>query len=130
MTDKSEELDVMFYQLILSMQASAMQYLGKVMNQITGKIERNLEAARLNIDMLEMVQRKTEGNLSEQEKKLLDHVLYELRINYVDEQGKGEDTDETDAAPEATAEGAEQPSEGDETGAADENPEDSGEKTG
>ena len=99
MTDKIDDLDVMYYQLVLSMQASAMQHLGKVMSPITGKIERNLDAARFSIDMLEMLQRKTTGNLSTEEKRLLDHVLHDLRLNYVDEVGKK-------ASPDQTAEGA------------------------
>ena len=103
MTDNSNNLDVMFYQLILSMQASAMQHLGKVASQLTGKIERNLDAAKYSIDLLEMLQRKTDGNLTDDEKKMLDHVLYELRLNYVDEVNKGETPDETDEQKEPTA---------------------------
>jgi hypothetical protein len=89
MTDTNDQIDVMFYQLILSVQASVMQHLGKVMSPLTGKVERNLEAARYSIDMLEMLQRKTEGHLSEQEKRLVEHVLYELRLNYVEEVKQG-----------------------------------------
>lgn len=100
MTDKTDNPDVMFYQLVLSLQASAMQQLGKVMSPITGKVERNLEAARYSVDLLEMLQRKTTGNLSDDEKKLLDHVLYELRLNYVEEAGKGETAEQTDSASE------------------------------
>lgn len=90
MAEKSDDIDVMYYQLVLSIQASVMHHLGKVMSPITGKIERDLEAARYSIDMLEMLERKTSGNLSAEEKKLLDHVLYELRINYLEESGKGD----------------------------------------
>ena len=98
MTDNHDNLDVMFYQLVLSLQASSMQHLGKVMSQVTGKIERNLEAAKYSIDMLEMLQRKTANNLGEEEKKLLDHVLYELRMNYVDEANKKDDPETAEAA--------------------------------
>ena len=95
MTDRAEDLDIMYYQLVLSMQAATMQHLGKVMSPVTGKVERNLEAARYSIDMLEMLQRKTVGNLSSDEQKLLDHVLHELRLNYLDETGKGAGTDQS-----------------------------------
>jgi hypothetical protein len=88
MTDRAEDLDIMYYQLVLSMQAATMQHLGKVMSPVTGKVERNLDAARYSIDMLEMLQRKTVGNLSPDERKLLDHVLHELRLNYLDETTK------------------------------------------
>ena len=90
MTDKTDDLDVMYYQLVLSIQASTMQHLGKVMSPMTGKVERNLDAARYSIDMLDMLQRKTAGNLTSEEQKLLDHVLHQLRLNYLDEAGKGD----------------------------------------
>ena len=104
MSDRAEDLDILYYQLVLSMQAATMQHLGKVMSPVTGKVERNLEAARYSIDMLEMLQRKTVGNLSSDEQKLLDHVLHELRLNYLDETNKGAGTGQTstkDNAPEA-----------------------------
>lgn len=101
MTEKPDDLDVMYYQLVLSMQASAMQHLGKVVSQVTGKVERNLEAARYSIDMLEMLKRKTAGNLSDEEGKLIEHVLYELRLNYVDESAKGDVADSPSEAAES-----------------------------
>jgi hypothetical protein len=70
--------------LIMSHEAAAMQFMGKVAGQ-DGKIERNLEMARYAIDTLAMLQEKTAGNLSDDEKRLLDHVLYQLRMNFVDE---------------------------------------------
>jgi hypothetical protein len=85
MNQQDEEYDIAFYQLVWSMQAAAWQQMGKVASVVTGKMERDLDQAKNSIDMLEMIQRKTKGNLNEQEKKTLDHVLYELRMNYVDE---------------------------------------------
>jgi len=70
--------------LIMSHEAAAMQFLGKVAGQ-DGKIEQNLDMARYAIDTLAMLQEKTAGNLTEDEKRLLDHVLYQARMNYVDE---------------------------------------------
>jgi hypothetical protein len=98
MTDNQPELDVMFYQLILSMQASVMQHLGKVMSPMSGDIERNLDAAKYSIDILDMIKRKTEGNLSDDESKMLEHVLYQLRMNYVEEVKKGDDAGKPDEA--------------------------------
>lgn len=92
MTENTPQLDPQLYQLILSLHAGAMQQMGKVASPLTGKVERDLAAARTTIDMVDMLRRKTEGNLSGDEKKLLDRVLYELRMNYVDESRKG-DTD-------------------------------------
>ena len=84
MTDELN-VDIQFYQLVLSLQAQAWQSLGKVASPLTGKIERSMEQAKFAIDMLEMLQRKTEGNLVEEETQMLKHSLYELRLNYVDE---------------------------------------------
>lgn len=79
---------ILFSQLILSFQASAMQQMGKIMNPFTQKIERDLSQAKMSIEMLAMIQEKTKGNLAEEESRLLDRVLFELRMNYVDEVNK------------------------------------------
>ena len=75
----------MFLGLIHSFQAAAMQQMGKTMNPFTEKIERDLMQARLSIDMLEMLQERTSGNLTGEESRFLTHVLTELRLNYVAE---------------------------------------------
>jgi hypothetical protein len=59
--------------------------MGKTMNPFTEKIERDLMQARLSIDMLEMLQERTSGNLTGEESRFLSHVLTELRLNYVAE---------------------------------------------
>ena len=80
-----EKLDPYFFQLVISLQGGAMQQMGKIASPMTGKIERNLDMAKSSIDMLGMVKEKTEGNLTDEEKQLIEHALYELRLNYVDE---------------------------------------------
>lgn len=74
-----------FVQLVITFQAAAMQQMGKLQNPITKKVERNLDQAEFSIDMLEMLREKTKNNLTENEKKFLEHTLYELRMNYLDE---------------------------------------------
>ncbi len=85
MNETGEKMDSHFFQLVISLQGGAMQQMGKIASPLTGKIERNLDLAKNSIDMLAMIRDKTEGNLSEEERKLIEHVLYELRLNYVDE---------------------------------------------
>ena len=85
MSETTSDVDVLFYQLVISLHASAMQQMGKVANPVTGKVERNLKLASNTIDMLDMLQRKTQGNLNEDEARTLERTLYELRLNYVDE---------------------------------------------
>ncbi|NLG35006.1 MAG: DUF1844 domain-containing protein [Lentisphaerae bacterium] len=76
--------DNMFQGLVISLAAATMQHLGKTMNPVTQKIEKNLEAAQGTIDMLDMLEAKTKGNLDEAEAKLLKGVLAELKLNYVE----------------------------------------------
>jgi hypothetical protein len=75
----------LFLGLVQSFQAAAMQQMGKVLNPFTEKIERDLAHAKLSIEMLEMLRTRTEGNLTGQEARFLNHVLTELRLNYVAE---------------------------------------------
>ena len=72
-----------FSLLVISLVSQARICLGDLDNPMTKKKQLDLEAAKHHIDMLEMLDAKTSGNLSEQEKKLLDSVLYELRMRYV-----------------------------------------------
>jgi len=87
----------MFLALIHSFQSSAMQQMGKVPSPFSGQIERDLEQARLSIDMLEMLEERTSGNLTGEEARFLKHVLTELRLNYVSE--KDEDSKRAPAPP-------------------------------
>ncbi|MBN1212923.1 MAG: DUF1844 domain-containing protein [candidate division Zixibacteria bacterium] len=90
MNEQNEAYDMHFFQLVFSLQAGAMQQMGKIASSLTGKVERDLNLAKASIDMLDMLQRKTEGNLSPDEKRLIEHTLYELRLNYVEEVKKGD----------------------------------------
>ena len=64
------------------------------MNPVTNQIERNLEQAKNMIDILGMLDAKTKGNLNDNEQRLMEHVLFELRMNYVDELKKDETSEE------------------------------------
>jgi hypothetical protein len=73
-----------FSTLVLSLATSAMVHLGLVPDPEGGETpEKNLALAQQTIDTLEMLQHKTQGNLDEDEAKLLQSVLYELRMSYV-----------------------------------------------
>ena len=77
--------ELLFLHLVSMFQFAAMQQMGKLPNPVTGKIERDLEQARLSIDMIEMLHAKTAGTRTADESELLDKVLFELRMNFVDE---------------------------------------------
>lgn len=74
----------MFQGLVISLAAATMQHLGKTLSPVTKKIEKNLPAAQSTIDMLDMLEAKTKGNLGEAEAKLLKSILAELKLNYVE----------------------------------------------
>jgi len=101
--DQHEKHQILFSQLVLMFHAAAMQQMGKLKNPMTDKIERDLGAAQGSIDILEMLRTKTRGNLDVDETRLLDQVLRELRLNYVDEANKKE------PAPPPAAEGPQNP---------------------
>jgi hypothetical protein len=65
-----------------------MVFLGKVRNPVTDKVERDLVGARALIDLLAELEEKTEGRLEDDEKKMLQKALTELRLNYLDEMSK------------------------------------------
>ena len=106
----AEEKGSLFMQLVLMFQTAAMQQMGKVINPLTQKIEKDLSQAKFSIDMLGMIEEKTKGNLSDEEKKILDHILFELRMNYVDEVEKEKKTTEEKAAAQEEAKEEKKPS--------------------
>ncbi len=79
----------LFLQLVLGLQQAAMVALGKLMNPMTSKLDRNLEAARNTIDTLAAIEARTRGNLESDEQRVLTQVLTDLRLNYLDEVKKG-----------------------------------------
>ena len=104
-------IDGYLFRLIATFEAAAMQQMGKIAHPLTGEIEVDLQGASDSVEMLAAIHRKTQGNLNEDEKRLLDHVLYQLRMNYVDvaaEQAKKADGDEDAAVPEPVTDGAEE----------------------
>jgi hypothetical protein len=90
----NEKNSSLFFSLVMTFQAAAMQQMGKLKNPISDKIERDLQQAQLSIDILDMLEEKTRGNLSEEESKLLKGILQELKLNYVDEMSKGPTVEE------------------------------------
>ena len=103
--------EALFINLIMIFKSAAMQQMGKVVNPLSGKVERNLEQARFSIDTIAMLKDKTKGNLTADLEKLMDSVLLELRMNFVEETKVGDsrpEAEEAERRPVAgSAEGAE-----------------------
>ncbi|MBI4481913.1 MAG: DUF1844 domain-containing protein [Acidobacteria bacterium] len=81
---ESPGIDLNFSSFVLSMASSAMVHLGEVADPGTGKRESNLPAAKQMIDILGILQEKTRGNLTEDESAILEHLVYDLRLRYVE----------------------------------------------
>jgi hypothetical protein len=78
-----EDTSVSFVGFLLSLHASALLHLGKLADPRTGLYAQDLLLAKQTIDILGMIQEKTQGNLAEDESALLNHILYELRLEFV-----------------------------------------------
>ena len=90
----------LFDQLISSLVHSAWVYLGKIKNPMNDKLEKNVEQASVQIDMLDMLFKRMTGNMSEEEDKYLGHVIRELKMNFVEEKNKPEESDSSESVEE------------------------------
>jgi hypothetical protein len=79
--EQAAQIDFPSY--ILSYYTQGLVLLGEVPNPYTNKKEEDLDGARHIVDILSMLEQKTQGNLNKQESELLGSVLYELRMKYM-----------------------------------------------
>ena len=79
--------EINFPTFIASLNAAALVHLGAIEDPAVGKKVKNLAMAKQTIDILCMLQKKTEGNLIQDEENMLKNILYDLRIMYVKEKG-------------------------------------------
>ena len=78
--------EITFSTFIFSLNTSVLLHLGIIDDPATGEKAKNLPIAKQTIDILGMLQEKTEGNLNKDEENMLKNILYDLRILYVKEQ--------------------------------------------
>jgi len=87
-TATNQEADyppVNFTNFVFSLSTSALFHFGDLADSEDGKTQKNLPAAKQTIDILDMLNEKTKGNLDENENKLIQSMLYELKMRYVKE---------------------------------------------
>jgi len=109
-----DNMSALFAQLILQQTNMAMMLLGKIAHPESGQVYKDIEAARLFIDQLEMLEAKTRGNLTKEESGLLKQSLMNLRLAFVEAVESGEPTPSptkaaqpaSDSAPSAGTSGA------------------------
>ncbi|MCD4814667.1 DUF1844 domain-containing protein [bacterium] len=87
MGDAKEEklFEMLFLQMVMSLNEAAMIQMGKTVNPATGKIEKNVVQAQGTIDLLRMLKKKTAVNLNDQEQQLLDKSIMNLEMDFVQE---------------------------------------------
>jgi archaellum component FlaD/FlaE len=79
--------EINFNSLILSLSTSALIQLGEIRDPQTNQPAKNLPLAKQTIDLIGLLKEKTKGNLTPDEEKLLDSVLFDLRMRYVRAKG-------------------------------------------
>ena len=77
-----------FVAFVLSLASTAAIHFGDMPDPLTGQpSEVNLEGAAQMIEILALLDQKTRGNLTAEERQILEQVLYELRLRYVEVSG-------------------------------------------
>ncbi len=83
-----EEFKLTFTSFIASLAQTAYVQLGIIEDPFTKEKNKDLQAAKNTIDLIELLQEKTKGNLNQEEQQLIDDVLYDLRMKYLYETDK------------------------------------------
>jgi len=76
--------EINFSTFVISLSTQALMHLGEIPNPLTGKMESDIPVAKQMIDIIGVLREKTRGNLDQGEEKLLDDVLFDLRMKYVE----------------------------------------------
>ena len=85
------EQEKLFMYLLGTFQSSAWIALGKIENPMTEKTDSNIEQAAFYIDLLDMLQEKTKGNLTDYEEQMLINTVSELKLNLINEKKNSND---------------------------------------
>ena len=84
------EPQLSFTAFVISLASTAAIHFGDLPDPISGeRTETNLEGATQMIEILSLLEQKTRGNLSSEEREILSQVLYELRMRFVEASGGG-----------------------------------------
>ncbi len=83
-----EEFKLTFENFIVSLAQTAYVQLGIVEDPFNKEKNKDLKQAKGTIDLIELIKEKTRGNLTENEQKLIEEVLYDLRMKYLYETDK------------------------------------------
>jgi len=76
--------EINFSTFVISLSTQALMHLGEIANPLNGKVETDVPVAKQMIDILGMLRDKTRGNLNASEDRLMEDILYDLRMRYVE----------------------------------------------
>jgi hypothetical protein len=76
--------EINFSTFVISLSTQALMHLGEMANPLTGKVEPDTPVAKQMIDMIGMLREKTRGNLVAAEERLMEDILFDLRMKYVE----------------------------------------------
>lgn len=76
--------EISFSTFVIGLSTQALMHLGEIPNPLSEKVESALPVAKQMIDIIAILREKTRGNLDQGEQKLMDDVLYDLRMRYVE----------------------------------------------
>jgi Domain of unknown function (DUF1844) len=76
--------EINFSTFVISLSTQALMHLGEIASPISGKVETDVPVAKQMIDILGMLKDKTQGNLNASEDRLMQDILFDLRMKYVE----------------------------------------------
>lgn len=82
--DERPAAEITLSTFLMSLSTQALMFLGEIDNPITGKSEVDFPAVRELIDIIAMLRDKTRGNLDAAEQRLIEKILFDLRMRYVE----------------------------------------------
>ena len=75
--------EIDFMNLVFSFSTSALIQLGEIQDPMTQQVAKNLPLAKQTIDIIGMLNEKTKGNLTKDEEKVMENIIYDLKLRYV-----------------------------------------------
>ena len=81
---REPSLDINFSTFVISLSTQALMHLGEIANPLSGKVETDVPVAKQMIDIIGMLKDKTRGNLNASEDRLMEDILFDLRMKYVE----------------------------------------------
>lgn len=76
--------EINFSTFVISLSTQALMHLGEIANPLSGKVEVDVPLAKQTIDILGVLKDKTRGNLNASEDRLMEDILFDLRMKYVE----------------------------------------------